>query len=121
MDLLTDCLIDCLKSKGYAVHNGCDDDCPELGNSAWWFTWTADGFGIETGETVSSLEGAWQSAMEHWFANAEIYPLRLESQRDLVGELLDYTVRFADMNEEPASGGCWQTIDDARAYLSFGL
>ena len=72
MGLLTDRLIELLKDKGYAVHNGCDDDCPELGNSAWWFTWTADGFGIETGETVSSLEGAWQSAMEHWFANAEI-------------------------------------------------
>lgn len=38
--------------------------------------------------------------------------------RDLVDSLLEYTVRFAELNEEPASGACWDAIDAARQYLA---
>ena len=40
-----------------------------------------------------------------------------EAARTIVDNLLDYAVRFAEVNEEPATGDCWSSIDAARAYL----
>lgn len=38
--------------------------------------------------------------------------------RALIDDLLEYAVRFAELNEEPASGACWDAIDAARQYLA---
>jgi hypothetical protein len=61
-------LIDLLRGKGYDVRH---DTALDTG---WWFTWChPDGnTDVETGPCVRSLLAAWTSALEHWFANAEI-------------------------------------------------
>lgn len=61
-------LIDLLRGKGYGVHHETAQD------AGWWFTWCPpDGHtDVETGPCVNSFRAAWTSALEHWFANAEI-------------------------------------------------
>lgn len=68
----SDRLAELLEEKGYQVHEGEDEEHLELGQDAWWFTWTAKDRDDETGPTCIDEISAWSSAMEHWFANAEI-------------------------------------------------
>lgn len=60
-----------LVSVGYRFFNGFDDEHPEFGINAHWFTRFTGGDN-QVGPTVGSLLAARSSAMEHWFANATI-------------------------------------------------
>ncbi len=37
--------------------------------------------------------------------------------RTLIDDLLAYALRFAESNDEPATGDCWAVIERARHYL----
>lgn len=41
-----------------------------------------------------------------------------KSPREIIDDLLEYAVKFAEQNEEPETGGCWDAIEKARAYLA---
>jgi hypothetical protein len=74
---MSDRLIQLLTDKGYRVHSGGDDSCPDLDGDGYWFTWAVDGMAsCESGETCDTELEAWGSAMEHFFVNASI-PLHL--------------------------------------------
>lgn len=40
-----------------------------------------------------------------------------KTPRDIIYDLLEYVVKFAEQNEEPEAGGCWDAVEAARAYL----
>lgn len=41
-----------------------------------------------------------------------------KSPREIIDDLLEYAVRFAEINEEPSDGGCWDSIEQARQFLA---
>lgn len=41
----------------------------------------------------------------------------VEAGRSIIDDLLEYAVRFAEVNDAPATSACWAVIDAARAYL----
>lgn len=41
-----------------------------------------------------------------------------KTPREIIDDLLEYAVKFAEQEDEPNDGGCWDAIEQARAYLS---
>lgn len=41
----------------------------------------------------------------------------VKAPREIIDDLLEYAVKFAEQNEEPDDGGCWEVIEAARAWL----
>lgn len=71
----SDRLAELLEEKGYTVHNGdatTGETVDDESGDDWWFTWVAKDCDLETGPTCADELLTWSSAMEHWFANAEI-------------------------------------------------
>jgi hypothetical protein len=60
----------------------------------------------EAVEVIHALQAAEQSARRG-----------LEAGRSIIDDLLEYAVRFAEVNDEPATSACWPVIEAARGYL----
>ncbi|GIK44957.1 MAG: hypothetical protein BroJett012_08600 [Betaproteobacteria bacterium] len=41
----------------------------------------------------------------------------VKTPREIIEDLLEYAVKFAEQNDEPADGGCWDAVEAARAWL----
>lgn len=60
---------DLLKADGYEVHGPLDDGAGQYG---YWFSWRAEGTGIEVGPTFTQVTNAWASALLHRLQNSHI-------------------------------------------------
>jgi hypothetical protein len=130
-----------LQLKGYQIHNGdastgvtVDDESGE----DWWFTWACAGMSSsESGETFSSCLEAEASAMEHFFASAQI-PVDVtdpdsEAQhadapslvQDLAGALVGiypWAKTYIERRRDPLHGpGEFDRIEVARAAVERAL